>query len=79
MVATLGTALTADHARWLSWYTEKVVLSFDGDAAGEKAMDRSLNILLPFGLVPKALSLEKGFDPDTFIRQKGREALQRQI
>ena len=79
VVATLGTALTSDHARWLSWHTDKVILSFDGDVAGERAMDRSLNILLSFGLIPKALSLEKDLDPDTFIRKKGKAALQKRI
>ena len=77
VVATLGTALTEDHARWLSQYAEQVILSFDGDKAGEKAAERSLSVLLSFGLVPKLLKLEEGMDPDSFIRRQGKEALQK--
>ena len=76
VVATLGTALTENHAHWLSQYAEQVILSFDGDKAGEKAAERSLSVLLSFGLVPKVLRLEKGMDPDSFVRKQGKEALQ---
>lgn len=76
VVATLGTALTKDHAHWLSQYAEQVILSFDGDKAGEKAAERSLSVLLSFGLVPKVLMLEKGMDPDSFIRIQGKKVLQ---
>ena len=75
VVATLGTALTEDHTRWLSQYAEQVILSFDGDKAGEKAAERSLNVLLSFGLVPKVLKLEEGMDPDSFIRSYGEKSL----
>ena len=76
-VATLGTALTEEHARWLSHYAEQVILSFDGDRAGERATERSLNILLAAGLVPKWLRLGGDMDPDSFIREKGVEALRK--
>ncbi len=72
-VATLGTALTEEHAKWLSRYAERVILCFDGDKAGEKAAERSLNVLLSAGLAPKRLKLEEQ-DPDAFIREKGPEA-----
>ena len=75
VVATLGTALTADHARWLSWHTKQVLVFFDGDAAGEKAALRSLSVLLLFGLIPRLLKLEGDLDPDSFIRQAGVKAL----
>lgn len=73
VVATLGTALTEGHARWLSRYTEQVILCFDGDKAGEKATQRSLSVLLSYGLTPKTLNLEEGRDPDSFIREKGKK------
>ena len=76
VVATLGTALTEDHARWLARYAEQVVLSFDGDQAGKKAAERSLNVLLFCGLIPKVLRLQEGMDPDSFIRAHGKQALQ---
>ncbi|MDE0518373.1 MAG: DNA primase [Bdellovibrionales bacterium] len=77
VVATLGTALTEDHARWLSQYAEQVILSFDGDEAGMRAAERSLSVLLSSGLTPKILKLEKDMDPDSFIRLQGKEALQK--
>ena len=76
-VATLGTALTEEHARWLSHYAEQVILSFDGDKAGERAAERSLNTLLSAGLVPKWLRLGEDMDPDSFVREKGVEALRK--
>ena len=77
VVATLGTALTEDHARWLSQYTDQVILSFDGDEAGGQAAERSLSVLLSSGLTPKILKLEEDMDPDSVIRLKGKEALQK--
>ena len=79
MVATLGTALTESHAKWLSYQTEHVVLFFDGDPAGEKATERSLNVLLSQGLVVKVLKLEKEQDPDSFIRKEGKKALEQKM
>ncbi len=73
VVATLGTALTKEHAHWLSRYTEQVILCFDGDKAGEKATQRSLSILLSSGLTPKILKFEEGRDPDSFIRENGKK------
>ena len=74
MVASLGTALTADHARLLRRYVHSVVLIFDGDMAGLKAGERSLPLLLAEGLEVKFFALPKGIDPDDFIRSKGKEA-----
>lgn len=74
VVATLGTALTEEHAFFLSRYAEQVILSFDGDEAGQKAAQRSLSVLLSAGLTPKLLKLEPGTDPDFFIRNRGKEA-----
>ena len=79
VTATLGTALTEDHVRWLSWHTRQAVVFFDGDSAGEKAALRSLSVLLFFGLIPRLLKLEEGMDPDSFIRQCGADALQKKI
>lgn len=79
VVATLGTALTADHVRWLSWHTKQVLIFFDGDAAGEKAALRSLSVLLLFGLTPRLLKLDGNLDPDSFIRKSGVEALNEKI
>jgi DNA primase len=73
VVATSGTALTADHARILKRAVSKVALTYDGDAAGQEAMLRSLGILLAAGLDVDVVELPKGEDPDALVRRSGRE------
>jgi DNA primase len=75
-VATLGTALTADHVRVLSRYTKNIIALFDGDDAGRKAASRSFEIFLETGLLGRAAFLPKGEDPDTFVRSRGKAALE---
>lgn len=75
VVATLGTALTADHARLLKRYTKNIYILFDGDEAGQSAAERSLPILLKEGLFPRALILGEAMDPDEFIKANGAGAL----
>lgn len=73
-VAALGTALTADHIRKLYRVTQKLVLCFDGDKAGRRAAERSLENLAPQmqeGRQAEFLFLPDGDDPDTFIRREG--------
>lgn len=70
-VATSGTALTADHARQLRRMARGVALTYDGDAAGQEAMVRSLGVLLAEGLDVAVVDLPAGQDPDTFIRGEG--------
>lgn len=75
VVATLGTALTVEHAHLIRRYTDNVVVLFDGDEAGQMAMQRSLPILLQEGVFARGLTLADELDPDEFIEAKGREAL----
>jgi DNA primase len=75
-VATLGTALTPDHVRMLGRYTKNIIALFDGDEAGRKAAARSFEIFIEGGLLGRGARLPKEEDPDTFIRAKGREALE---
>ncbi|MGH7818069.1 MAG: DNA primase [Candidatus Binatia bacterium] len=75
-VATLGTALTADHVRALSRYTKNIIALFDGDDAGLKAAARSFEIFIEAGMFGRAAFLPKGEDPDTFVRAKGKPALE---
>ncbi len=75
VVATLGTALTVDHARLLKRYTQNVVVLFDGDNAGQAAAERSAPILLSQGLFPRALILPQSQDPDEFLKANGPEKL----
>ena len=74
-LATCGTALTPEHAHQLARRTSNVSLLFDGDAAGEKAMERALAVLLPEGVRVRAVRLPQGDDPDDFLAQHGGEAL----
>ena len=75
-VATLGTALSADHVRVLSRYTKNIIALFDGDDAGRKAAARSFEIFLETGLLGRAAFLPKGEDPDSFVRSQGKAALE---
>ena len=75
-VATLGTALTADHARVLSRYTKNIIALFDGDQAGQKAAARSFEVFVEAGLLGRAAFLPSGEDPDTFVRRHGKTALE---
>jgi len=70
-VASCGTALTVQQAQLLRRFTSKVVLSFDPDAAGQGAATRSCELLVAEGFDVNVVVLDKGEDPDTFIRRKG--------
>jgi DNA primase len=75
-VATCGTALTPDHADELRRRrVDHVVLLFDGDAAGQQAMERALEILLRSGLRTRAALLPAGQDPDDHLATHGAESL----
>jgi DNA primase len=71
VVASCGTALTLQQAQLLHRFTTKVVLSFDPDAAGQGAAIRSCELLVAEGFEVNVVVLDKGEDPDTFIRRNG--------
>src|SRR5712691_5396541 len=71
VVASCGTALTPQQAQLLRRFTSKVVLSFDPDAAGQGAAARSCDLLVAEGFDVNVVVLDKGEDPDTFIRKNG--------
>ena len=70
VVASCGTALTPQQAQLLRRFTTKVVLSFDPDAAGQGAAARSCELLVAEGFDVNVVVLDKGEDPDTFIRRQ---------
>lgn len=76
-VATLGTALTADHVQALRRFASNVVLLFDPDPAGVRAALRSLDLFVNSGLGVKVVTLPVGEDPDTYVRKEGPEAFAR--
>ncbi|MGA9995047.1 MAG: DNA primase, partial [Pyrinomonadaceae bacterium] len=77
MVASLGTALTAEQAKLLGRFARKVVVNYDGDRAGVQAAKRAIETLLAEDLEIKVLVLPEGADPDEFIRQHGVEEYHR--
>jgi len=78
VIASSGTAFTEVQAKLLGRFSKKVVVNFDPDTAGAKAAERTLSLLVEeeFQIQDgiKVLTLEQGFDPDLYIRRKGREA-----
>ncbi|MCM2353604.1 MAG: DNA primase [Pseudobdellovibrio sp.] len=79
VVATMGTALTPDHAKLIKRLTNNVVVLFDGDDAGKMAAERSLPILLSQGLFPRGITLTEAKDPDEFVIKFGLDALKKEI
>jgi DNA primase len=76
-VATLGTACTPDHVHKLFRFTDSVVFSFDGDAAGRRAARKALDGALPYATDVRSIKflfLPAEHDPDSYIREFGREA-----
>jgi DNA primase len=79
LAASMGTALTAEHAKLIKRMTNNVVCLFDSDNAGQAAAERSLPLLLAAGLYPKGLILADAKDPDEFVNKFGVEALKQKI
>ena len=78
-VAALGTAFTSGHGTLLKRYTENVILSFDSDEAGQRAILRAIPILKEAGLTVRVLDLTPYKDPDEFIKGLGAQALEERI
>lgn len=74
VVATMGTAITKEHANLLMKLSKNIVLSFDGDKAGEKATISAIDALEKIGITPKIIRLEDDLDPDDYIIKKGSDA-----
>lgn len=68
VVATLGTALTSQHARLIKRYADQVIIAYDSDEAGQKATERSVEILESAKLDVRVLLLNDGLDPDEFLK-----------
>ncbi|MFT5367318.1 MAG: DNA primase [Candidatus Latescibacterota bacterium] len=76
VVASSGTALTSDHARLLRRYASRVVLIFDGDAAGTSAAVRGIGSLFEIGQEARVVALPEEHDPDSYVREHGAEGFQ---
>src|SRR5713101_4139613 len=79
VIASSGTAFTAAQAGLLGSFSKQIVVNFDRDAAGAKATERTLGLLIEEEFDIKVLTLEPGFDPDLYVRRKGREAYAKQL
>lgn len=71
IAASQGTAFTLDHVHMLRRYANSIVVSFDGDSAGNEASFRGLEMFLEEGIQVKVVLLPQGYDPDLFIKEKG--------
>jgi DNA primase len=74
VIASSGTAFTELQAKLLGRFSKNVVVNFDPDTAGAKATERTLGLLTEEDFQIKVLSLEAGFDPDLYVRRKGKDA-----
>ncbi|MBR5560787.1 MAG: DNA primase [Clostridia bacterium] len=74
--ATLGTALTIEQARMLKRYAPEIWVSYDGDAAGQHAILRALEIFDQEGIKSRVLDFPGGMDPDEYIREYGVQAME---
>jgi DNA primase len=74
VIASSGTAFTEIQAKLLGRFSKNAVVNFDPDTAGAKATERTLGLLIEEEFQIKVLTLEQGFDPDLFIRRKGKDA-----
>lgn len=79
VVATCGTALTVHQAHLLRRFTEKVVLSYDPDVAGQTAAAKSSELLVREGFNVNVVELDPGMDPDAFIRRHGGEGYRQRL
>ena len=76
-VASLGTALTPEHAQLLSRYFPEAIIAYDGDGAGVSATQRAIPLLERAGMKVRVLRVTGAKDPDEFIKQFGRDAFLR--
>ncbi len=78
-VAPQGTAFTDEQARILKRYTDRIIIAFDPDSAGQKATLRTIDILLPIGFDIKVLQMPEGSDPDLTFRNSGQAGLEQLV
>src|SRR5450755_4309469 len=74
VIASSGTAFTEIQAKLLGRFAKQVIVNFDPDTAGARATERTLGLLVEEEFNIRVLTLETGFDPDLYIRRKGKDA-----
>jgi DNA primase len=78
-VATCGTALTTEQIRAMKRHSQNLHLNFDPDAAGSKAAERSIKLLLDESMRVRVVELEGGLDPDEYAKERGAEAYRARV
>ncbi len=76
-IATLGTAVTSEHARYVSRYAKTVYLAYDSDGAGKNATKKAINLLSEVGIDAKVINIVGAKDPDEYIKKYGKAAFAR--
>lgn len=79
VVASLGTALTEQQGRLLRQYADEVVLSYDSDAAGQKAIQRGIEIMQSLDVPTRILKMHDAKDPDEYVLKYGPEKFEKLI
>ena len=79
VVASLGTAFTAEHCKLLLRYAPAIYFCYDSDNAGQKATIRALSIVQGTGATVRVIVVPDGKDPDEYIRKHGAEAFQQLV
>ena len=79
VVASLGTAITKEHAMLLRKLSNNIILCFDGDKAGEKATNSAIEELSKLGIEPKIVRLDGNLDPDEYILKYGSDSFKEKI
>ncbi|QJE97848.1 DNA primase [Luteolibacter luteus] len=78
-VASLGTALTEQHAKLLRRYAKSAVLCYDADKAGMDATEKGFRVLAPEGLPVRVVKMPVGEDPDSYMRKHGPDAFRESL
>lgn len=78
-IATGGTSVTTNQIKLIKKYTNQVTLLYDGDQAGIKSLNKTIPILIEFGIIANIVTLPKGHDPDSFLKEFGATELQKLI
>lgn len=74
VVASCGTSLTTNHVKALARFSPRIIVNFDPDGAGERASEKSINLLLEESMQVRIMELEGGLDPDEYCKERGAEA-----
>ncbi|MFZ5974422.1 MAG: DNA primase, partial [Bacillota bacterium] len=73
-VASLGTAFTREQARLLKRYAKSAAIAYDGDAAGQNAVQKALDVFAMEGLPVRVVRMPEGMDPDDLVSERGPDA-----